>query len=102
MDRVEEIEIAIDRLPPEDYKRVIAWLREHEQSRWDEKWIGIRLKADLTSCSSKRKPNLLRNSFVSGRRERESVASRRFGNCLDHYRSLGRLAGETNVTLIWR
>ena len=36
MDRVEEIESAIDRLPPEDYKRVIAWLREHEQSRWDE------------------------------------------------------------------
>lgn len=36
MDRVEEIESAIDRLPPEDYKRVVAWLREHEQSRWDE------------------------------------------------------------------
>ena len=36
MDRVEEIEAAIDRLPPDDYTRVIAWLREHEQSRWDE------------------------------------------------------------------
>jgi hypothetical protein len=36
MDRVEEIESAIDQLPPEDYKRVLAWLREHEQSRWDE------------------------------------------------------------------
>ena len=36
MDRVEEIESAIDRLPPEDYRRVLAWLREHEQSRWDE------------------------------------------------------------------
>ena len=36
MDRVEEIETAIDRLPPEDYSRLIAWLREHEQSRWDE------------------------------------------------------------------
>ena len=35
MDRVEEIETAIDRLPPEDYSRLIAWLREHEQSRWD-------------------------------------------------------------------
>ena len=32
----EEIESAIDRLPPEDYKRVVAWLREHEQARWDE------------------------------------------------------------------
>ena len=36
MDRVEEIESAIDRLSPEDYKRVLAWLREHEQLRWDE------------------------------------------------------------------
>jgi len=36
MDRVEEIEAAIDRLPPDDYMRVVAWLREHEQSRWDE------------------------------------------------------------------
>jgi hypothetical protein len=36
MDRVEEIESAIDRLPPDDYKRVLAWLRAHEQSRWDE------------------------------------------------------------------
>ena len=36
MDRVEEIESAIDRLPPEGYKRVVAWLLEHEQARWDE------------------------------------------------------------------
>ena len=36
MDRVEEMESAIDRLPPEDYRRVVAWLREHEQTRWDE------------------------------------------------------------------
>jgi hypothetical protein len=36
MDRVEEIESAINRLPPEDYKRVLAWFWEHEQSRWDE------------------------------------------------------------------
>jgi hypothetical protein len=36
MERVEEIESAIDRLPLEDYKRVVAWLREHERSRWDE------------------------------------------------------------------
>jgi hypothetical protein len=36
MDRVEEIETAIDRLPPEEYRRVVAWVRAHEQSRWDE------------------------------------------------------------------
>ena len=36
MDRVEEIENAIDRLPPEDYVRLVTWLRAHEQARWDE------------------------------------------------------------------
>jgi hypothetical protein len=36
MDRVEEIETAIDQLPPEEYRRIVAWFRAHEQSRWDE------------------------------------------------------------------
>lgn len=36
MDTVEELETAIDRLPPEDYSRLIAWLPKREQSRWDE------------------------------------------------------------------
>jgi len=36
MDRVEEIESAIDRLPPEDYRRVVAWLRAREQKTWDD------------------------------------------------------------------
>jgi hypothetical protein len=36
VDTVEEIESAIDRLPLEDFRRVVAWFREREQSRWDE------------------------------------------------------------------
>jgi hypothetical protein len=36
MDRVEEIETAIDRLPPEDYRRIVDWLRAREQGQWDE------------------------------------------------------------------
>jgi hypothetical protein len=36
MDRVEEIEAAITSLPPEEYLRVVDWLRAREQSRWDE------------------------------------------------------------------
>jgi hypothetical protein len=36
MDRVEELETAIERLPPEDYNRLVAWLHKREQSRWDE------------------------------------------------------------------
>lgn len=36
MDRVEEIEAAIVRLPPEDYRRVVEWLHAREQQHWDE------------------------------------------------------------------
>ena len=36
MDRVEEIEAAIQGLPPEDYKRLVQWFLAREQARWDE------------------------------------------------------------------
>jgi hypothetical protein len=36
MSRVEEIEAAIDGLPPEEYRRIIEWFRLREQRRWDE------------------------------------------------------------------
>jgi hypothetical protein len=36
MDRVEEIEAAITSLPPDEYLRVVDWLRAREQTRWDE------------------------------------------------------------------
>lgn len=36
MDRVEEIEAAIDGLPPEEYRRIVQWFRVREQERWDE------------------------------------------------------------------
>ena len=36
MSRVEEIEAAIDGLPPEDYSRIVQWFRVREQRRWDE------------------------------------------------------------------
>src|ERR1035438_10785054 len=35
MDRVEEIEAAIDGLPPEEHGRIVQWLRVREQRRWD-------------------------------------------------------------------
>jgi hypothetical protein len=37
MDRVDEIKAAIDRLSPEEYRRVVAWLREREQDSRDAK-----------------------------------------------------------------
>jgi hypothetical protein len=36
MSRVEEIEAAIEGLPPEDYSRIVQWFRVREQKRWDE------------------------------------------------------------------
>ncbi len=36
MNRVEEIEAAINDLPPEEYQRIAQWFREREQARWDE------------------------------------------------------------------
>jgi hypothetical protein len=35
MDRVEEIEAAINSLPPEEFRLIAQWFRELEQTRWD-------------------------------------------------------------------
>lgn len=35
MDRVEELEAAIDSLPPEEFRRIARWFHELEQTRWD-------------------------------------------------------------------
>jgi hypothetical protein len=36
MDRVEEIEAAIQGLPPQEYERLVEWFRAREQTRWDQ------------------------------------------------------------------
>jgi hypothetical protein len=35
MSRIEEIEAAIDGLSPEEYRRIVEWIRIREQKRWD-------------------------------------------------------------------
>jgi hypothetical protein len=35
MSRIEEIEAAIECLSPEEYRRIVDWLRVREQKRWD-------------------------------------------------------------------
>ena len=37
MDRFEEIEAAVDRLPPEEFRRFLEWFRALEHARWDER-----------------------------------------------------------------
>ncbi len=36
MDRVEEIEAAIQGLPPQEYERLVEWFRAQDLVRWDE------------------------------------------------------------------
>ncbi len=35
MDRVEQIEAAINGLDPDEYRRFVQWFRAREQARWD-------------------------------------------------------------------
>jgi len=35
VNRVEEIEAAINNLPPEEYRLIARWFREREQTSWD-------------------------------------------------------------------
>lgn len=35
MDRVEQIEAAINGLDPDEYQRLVQWFRAREQARWD-------------------------------------------------------------------
>jgi hypothetical protein len=35
MDRVEEIESAIENLPPEDFTRIARWFRDRDHELWD-------------------------------------------------------------------
>jgi hypothetical protein len=56
MSRVEEIEAAIDALPPEEYRRIVQWFRVREQRRWDDQ---------LDADSSKGKLDFLFNEAES-------------------------------------
>ena len=60
MNTVEEIETAIDHLPPEQYRRVVEWLNTREQARWD---------AQIDEDSASGKLDFL---FAEGEAERES------------------------------
>jgi hypothetical protein len=47
MGLVEEIEAAIDGLPPEDYRRIAQWFQMREQGRWDEQMDADSLAGKL-------------------------------------------------------
>ena len=58
MSPVDEITAAIDRLSPEEFRRIARWFREREQQRWDE-------ELDSDSASG-------RLDFLFGEAEKES------------------------------
>jgi hypothetical protein len=37
MGRIEEIEQAIEKLPPEEFLLIARWIREREQQHWDDR-----------------------------------------------------------------
>ena len=47
MSRVEEIEAAIEGLPPEEYRRIVQWFRVREQRQWDEQMDADSLAGKL-------------------------------------------------------
>lgn len=78
MDRVEEIEAAINDLPPEDFRRIANWVRERDQSLWDQQLDSSSGKLDFLLKKSKR--TLSRALFAMARAALRSVATRRFWN----------------------
>ena len=67
MDRVEEIEAAIQGLPPQEYERLVEWFRAQDLVRWDEKQIATPRPANWIFFSRKPSVNPLRGFFASGR-----------------------------------
>ena len=61
MSRVEEIEAAIDSLPPAEYQRIVDWFREREQSRWD-----VQLDSDSAESKLDFLFNEAENEFRNG------------------------------------
>ena len=45
---MEEIEEALGRLNPEEFRRIAGWVREREQRQWDEQ-----LDSDASTCKLK-------------------------------------------------
>ena len=40
MTQVQEIEDAIERLPPEQFRELAQWLRERDQQLWDDQGLA--------------------------------------------------------------
>jgi hypothetical protein len=68
MGRVEELEGAIENLPPEEYRRIVQWFRAREQSRWDDQLDSDSSTGELDFLFDEAESE---STNVSGRRQRE-------------------------------
>jgi hypothetical protein len=63
MDKIQEIEAAIESLPREDYRRIAEWFREREQQLWDaqmdEDFAEGKLDSLFTNADDDEKKGLL-------------------------------------------
>ena len=85
MSRIEEIEDAIDRLSPEEFRRLAGWVREREQRQWDEQ-----LDSDASTCKldlflKKRKWNRGSVFFVTGLHRSEDRRHATILGTLQHF-----------------
>lgn len=62
MDRVEEIETAIQALPPNEYPRLVQWFREREEAHWDEQMDRDAAAGKLDFLSREAESELIRRA----------------------------------------
>jgi hypothetical protein len=65
MDRVEEIEAAIQHLPPEEYQRLVQWFRSREQTCRDEQMDRDSSAGKLDFLFEEAERESARRTFVS-------------------------------------
>jgi hypothetical protein len=69
VDRVQEIEAAINGLPPEDFRRIAQWFPTLEQTRWNERMdrdsSAGKLDFLFGEAGSEAAPGLLRQRWRS-------------------------------------
>ena len=71
MSRIEEIEDAIDRLGPEEFRRIAGWVREREHQRWDEQLDCDTSSGKLDFLLKKPNGSPKRSFFVTGHHRSE-------------------------------
>ena len=88
MERIEEIEAAVERLPAEDYERFAKWFHEREQERWDQQ-LDRDAAAGKLDFSFEEAGRQKRGSFGDSQRNHQTREGRQPGpKCYDETQNL--------------